>query len=134
MQESSARQRTCKACPDSLPGIATPDEYSSLLVSRPYFLTSFLASLRTISAPVSGPRPILALHASPGGSRCPEHISALKNLASKRISPFYWVLCLFYGTAEDADLGGDLYVAVLISLRTISSIIGKRHTGSLGHR
>src|ERR1700674_4972641 len=38
MRECSAPQRTCRACPDLLPGIAKPDECSSLPASQPCFL------------------------------------------------------------------------------------------------
>src|SRR5271165_2734688 len=43
MPESVAPRRTCKACPDSLPGTAKPGGCSSLLASRPYFLALIVA-------------------------------------------------------------------------------------------
>src|SRR5579859_900970 len=42
MRESFARLRTCKACPDSRPDIATPAGCSSLLASQPWFPLPFL--------------------------------------------------------------------------------------------
>src|SRR5271163_1320016 len=83
-------------------------------------------SARTLSAP-GFPAHGLTLKHLPrppclsGGSRCPEHISALKNLGSKRISLFYWVLCLFSGSGRKADTGINLYVVLCVLLCTIRS-------------
>src|ERR1700683_4883827 len=103
MQESSAHRRTCKACPDSRPDIATPGEYSSLLASRPYFLCSPRSPLPLRLSPprglVSGDVPP-SVHTSEG-FRCPEHISAPKSPGSKRICRFYWVFCVFSGMEEN---------------------------------
>src|ERR1700719_3657062 len=55
-----------------------------------------------------------------GGSRCPEHISARKNLRSKRISLFYWVLWVFCRNSQRASLEGNLYIVDCTSESTIS--------------
>src|SRR5271166_4054802 len=74
MPESSARSRTCTACPDSLPDTAKLDECSSLLASRPF---RFPARSSVFS--------------------CAEHISTGSEGLSKGISRFCWVLCGFSG-------------------------------------
>src|SRR5271163_3157772 len=75
-----------------------------------------------------------ALQCLSGGSRCPEHISALKSPASERISLFYWVLCPFSGIREKGDLGVYLYVVVVVVLYPIRSILRKGHIRSLANR
>ena len=90
-------------------------------------------STRTFAAPplfglrLPGP-PCLS-----GGSRCPEHISALKNLKSELISAFYWVLSLFSGIAPKATRTVNLYVVEGYTLDTIRSILARPHTRSLAH-
>jgi hypothetical protein len=56
-------------------------------------LFPYLATRTFTRAGVTGPQApwenAFAFHACPEGSRCPEHISALKDLGSRRISGFY---------------------------------------------
>src|SRR5208282_6729817 len=135
MPEYSVPQRTCKACPDSLPGIATPGVCSSLLASRPCFLAPVPLPLhQNRPAPVSPAHgaylEIAALQCLSGGSRCPEHISALKSPASERISVFYWVLCPFLGICGKGDLGVYLHVVVYVFLYTIRGSFTEGHPES----
>src|SRR5580700_5175311 len=136
MQESFVPLRTCKACPDSLPGTATPGVCSSLLASRPCFLAP-VPCLSTRTIPLRCLRPAglyletPALHCLSGGSRCPEHISALKSPASERISVFYWVLCPFLGIRRNGSLRGYLYIVVFMFIYTIRSIFAEGHPKSL---
>src|SRR3984885_6425337 len=89
-------------------------------------------------APVSPARgaylEIPALQCLSGGSRCPEHISALKSPASERISQFYWVLCPFSGISGKAYLGECLYIVVEFVLYPIRSSFTKGRTKSLADR
>src|SRR5208282_2610148 len=123
MRESSAHRRTCKACPDSPPDIATPGEYSSLPASRPYFLCSPRSPLPApafSAARVGFGRRSTLLHSSEG-FRCPEHISAPKSPGSKRICRFYWVFCVFSGIAENEGSLDSLQVVVKTGDNTIRS-------------
>src|SRR5208282_1368 len=72
--ESSARSRTCTACPDSLPDTAKLGECSSLLASRPF---RFPARSSVFS--------------------CAEHIPTGSAGLSQGITRFCWVLWGFSG-------------------------------------
>src|ERR1700722_891725 len=115
MREFSVRPRTCKAYPDSRPDTATPGECSSLPASRPYFLLPLPPALshsgvfRTRGLYLGD---CLALNCLSEGFRCPEHISALKNPASKRISEFLWVFGRFYGIGGNDDEEVCRYIVV----------------------
>src|SRR5271155_4888658 len=74
-----------------------------------------------------------ALQCLSGGSRCPEHISALKSPAWKRISVFCWVLCPFLGIRRKTDSGVYLYVVVFVLLCPIRGSFQGRHRGSLAN-
>src|SRR5580704_3940097 len=121
MRESSAHRRTCKACPDSRPDIATPGECSSLLASRPYFLCSPRSPLPApaVFAAQVGFGRRSALNHSSEGFRCPEHISAPKSPGSKRICRFYWVFCQFSGLAENEGQEDSQQVVVREEENTI---------------
>src|SRR5580692_12052518 len=86
-------------------------------------------------APVSPARgaylEIPALQCLSGGSRCPEHISALKSPASERISVFYWVLCPFPGIRRKAFLRVYLYIVVFVYVYPIRSSFANRRPKSL---
>src|SRR5580765_2390396 len=80
--------------------------------------SSFLLSLRSCSSrPITRPHGIasgdfLTLSIGSEGYRCPEHISALKNPSSKRISAFYGFFCRFPGMRKAGSKGGYLYIVV----------------------
>src|SRR6267154_4758838 len=93
------------------------------------FAQSAEPSLRGLSCPrLPGP-PCLS-----GGSRCPEHISALKNLRSEQMSEFYWVLCRFSRIRWKAAWRENLYVVVYMDEYAIRSIISRDPYRSLWNR
>jgi hypothetical protein len=55
-----------------------------------------------------------ALYIGSEGFRCSEHISALKNPGSKRISAFYGVFCRFSGIRPGGLMGRNLYTVVFV--------------------
>src|ERR1035437_8186308 len=142
MRESFARRRTCKACPDSRPDIATPAGYSSLLARRGKIL--FFSPPPTTPPPpfpLRFPRPAgfasgdcLALNCLAGAFRCSEHISTPKNPASKRISAFLWVFCPFLGIAERVRPRVKLHIVAYWTIDTIRSGYCVEDVGSLAHR
>jgi hypothetical protein len=79
-----------------------------------------LLSLRCSSSrPLSRPYGIasgdvLTLSIGSEGYRCPEHISALKNPSSKRISAFYGLFYLFSGKGKAGGKSKYLYIVVLV--------------------
>jgi hypothetical protein len=66
------------------------------------------------------------------GFRCPEHISALKNPGSKRISAFYWVFCPFLGIWEICDRRVLLYVVVDYGINAITGVERQKGGRSCG--
>src|SRR5271157_5255382 len=89
MPESSARSRTCTACPDSLPDTAKLGECSLLLASRPF---RFPARSSVFS--------------------CAEHIQTGSAGLSKGISRFCWLLGGFSGFQKIWTCSERLYHVV----------------------
>src|SRR5579864_760331 len=102
--------------------------------------SSFLLSLRCASSrPLSRPYGIasgdvLTLSIGSEGYRCPEHISALKNPSSKRISAFYGVFYLFSGMGRVRGGSKYLHIVVFVGLSTITGILGSPRMRSFAYR
>src|SRR3984957_1663761 len=99
MRESSAHLRTCRACPDSLPDTATPDECSSLFASRPCSLS---LCLRTASALVYSARATRPSMSVRGLSVSRAYISPEKPQVEANLRVLLGFLPVFWNEWEEA--------------------------------
>jgi hypothetical protein len=76
----------------------------------------------------------LTLNIGSEGFRCPEHISARKSPASKRISAFLGFFGLFLGIRESRRRGCSLYIVVQRNKPTITRIGCVKRGGVTGRR
>src|ERR1700722_1158914 len=100
MRESSAHLRTCRACPDSLPDTATPDECSSLLVSRPCSLSPCLRTASALVYSARAARPSMSVR---GLSVSRAYISPEKPQVEANLRVLLGFLPVFWNKREDAS-------------------------------